>query len=63
MGFDKFNLDYEIDKIYLSASKSFSSNQIPLKKIYILQRGKKSKILDLNPQDAFMELVKKHIWN
>ena len=54
----KFNLDDEIDKIYLSASKSFSKNKISLKKIYILQRGKKSKILDLNPQETFMELVK-----
>ncbi len=58
MGLAKFKLDDEIDKIYFSASKSFSSNKIPLKKIYILQRDKKSKIIDLNPQDAFMELVK-----
>ena len=58
MGLDKFDLDDEIDKIYLSTSKSFSTNKIPLKKIYILQRDKKSEIFNLNPQDAFMELVK-----
>ena len=57
MGFDKFNSDNKTDKKYTSVSKSFSNNIIPLKKIYILQRGDKSKIVDLKPQKAFIELV------
>ena len=58
MGIDKFNSDNQIDKKYLSTLKSFSSNKIPLKKIYILQRDKESKIINIKPQEAFMELVK-----
>jgi len=58
MGLDKFNSDNQIDKTYLSTLKSFSSNKIPLKKIYILQRDKKSKIINIKSQEAFMELVK-----
>ena len=58
MGFDKFNSDNQIDKTYLSTLKSFSNSIIPLKKIYILQRDKESKIINIKPQEAFMELVK-----
>ena len=59
LNFDKYNLEKDImDKTYVSVPKSFSSNKIPLKRIYILQRGKESKIIDLKPQEAFMELVK-----
>jgi hypothetical protein len=47
-----------IGKTYASVPTSFSNNKIPLKKIYILQRVKKSKIIDLKPQEAFIELVK-----
>ena len=47
-----------IDKTYQYVPKLFSSNKIPLKKIYILQRGEISKITNLKPQEAFMELVK-----
>ena len=56
---DKTNLEKDvIDKRYESVLKSFSSDKLPLKKIYILQRDKKFKIIDLKPQQAFMELVK-----
>jgi hypothetical protein len=59
LNFDKSNLEKDInDKTYSSVPKSFSSNKIPLKKIYIIQRSKKSKIIDLKPPEAFMELVK-----
>ena len=58
LGIDKFNSNNQIDKTYLSTLKSFSNNKIPLKKIYILQRDEKSKIINLKPQEAFMELVK-----
>ena len=58
MGLDKFNLNDEIDKIYLSTSESFSINKIPLKKIYFLQRDKESKIINMKHHDAFIELVK-----
>ena len=58
MGFDKFNSDNQIDKKYLSTPKSFSSNKLQLKKIYILQRGNESKIINIKPQEAFIELVK-----
>jgi hypothetical protein len=58
MGIDKFNFDNQIDKTYLSTMKSFSNNKIPLKKIYILQRDNESKIINIKPQEAFMELVK-----
>ncbi len=56
---DKSNLkNNNMDKTYVSVPKSFSSYKIPLKKIYLLQRGKKSKITRLKPPEAFMELVK-----
>jgi len=58
LGIDKFNSNNQIDKTYLSTMKSFSNNKIPLKKIYILQRDKESKIINIKPQEAFMELVK-----
>jgi len=59
LDFDKVNLKLNImDKTYASVSKCFSSNKIPLKKIYILQRNNGSKIINLKPQYAFMELVK-----
>ncbi|MBZ2166323.1 hypothetical protein [Methanobacterium spitsbergense] len=59
LNFDKSNLERNImDKAYASVPKSFSSNKIPLKKVYILQRNKESKIIDLKPQEAFMELIK-----
>ena len=58
MNLNKFNFDNKIDKTYLSTPKSFSTNKIQLKKIYILQRDKKSKIIELQPHEAFMELIK-----
>jgi len=58
MGIDKFSSDNSIDKTYLSTLKSFSCNKIPLKKIYILQRDEESKIINIKPQKAFIELVK-----
>lgn len=59
LNFDKANLEKNImDKTYASVPKSFSSYKIPLKKIYMLQRGKESKIIDLKHQETFMELVK-----
>jgi hypothetical protein len=59
LNFDKANLEKNImDKTYASVPKSFSSYKIPLKKIYMLQRGKESRIIDLKPQETFMELVK-----
>jgi len=48
----------KVDKTYVSAPASFSTNKLPLKKIYILRRGKRSGILDLKTQEAFLELVK-----
>ena len=47
-----------IDKTYINVSKSFSTNKIPLRKIYMLQRGKELKIVDLKPLDSFIELIK-----
>ena len=59
LNFDKSNLEKDImDKSYASVPKSFSSNKISLKRVYILQRSKKTKIIDLKPQEAFMEIVK-----
>jgi hypothetical protein len=58
IGFDKFNSDNKTDKKYASVPKSFSRDIIPLKKVYILQRSEKSRIIHLNPQKAFMELIK-----
>ncbi|WP_048190978.1 hypothetical protein [Methanobacterium sp. SMA-27] len=55
---DKPRLKINNDKIYASVPNNFSSNKIPLKKIYILQRGKESKIIDLKSPEAFLELVK-----
>jgi hypothetical protein len=46
------------DKKYVSAKKSFSNRKIPLKNIYILNRGEQVTINKLNFQEAFMELVK-----
>jgi hypothetical protein len=45
-------------KTYASVPKFFSNNKIHLKKIYILHCNKESKIIDLKPKEAFMELVK-----
>ena len=36
----------------------FQTSKIPLKQIYMLKRGKKLKITDLNPQKSLMELIK-----
>ena len=36
----------------------FSNSKLPLKKVYILQRGKTIGVTTLKPQEAFMELVK-----
>lgn len=47
-----------IDKTYQYVPKLFSTSKFPLKKIYILQRGEMSKIINLKPQEAFIELVK-----
>jgi len=59
LNYNKTNLKKDInDKTYSSVPRSYSSNKIPLKKIYILQRGKESKIIDLKPQKSFIELVK-----
>jgi hypothetical protein len=59
LNFDKYNLDKNIiDKTYASVPTSFSNHILPLKKIYILQRGNKIKITNLKPSEAFMELVK-----
>jgi len=58
LNFDKTNLKTIIDKIYVSVPKSFSSFKILLNKIYILQRGKNFKIINLKPQEAFIELIK-----
>jgi hypothetical protein len=57
MGFDESS-NNEIDKKYASVPKFFSSNIIPLQKIYILERSEKSKITRLKPSEAFIELVK-----
>jgi len=57
--FDKYNFEKNImDKTYASVPKFFSSYKTPLKKIYILQRTKESKITKLKPQESFIELVK-----
>jgi hypothetical protein len=59
LNLEESNLNTEtIDKTYASVPKSFSINKILLKKIYILHRDKESKIFNLKPQEAFMELVK-----
>lgn len=47
-----------MDKTYVSFPKSFSSDKLPIKKIYFLRRGKQSNIIDLKPQDSFIEMVK-----
>ena len=59
LNYNKTNLKKDInDKTSSSVPRSYSSNKIPLKKIYILQRGTESKIIDLKPQKSFIELVK-----
>lgn len=59
MGIDNIDLESDIiDKTYISLKNFFSKLKLPLKKIYILKRGKKAKIIDLKPQEAFIELVK-----
>lgn len=54
---DKLNLERNI-KTYISTSRSFLSNPILIKKIYVLKRSNRSKIVELSLQDAFLELVK-----
>jgi hypothetical protein len=59
LNFDKINLQKNIiDKTYQSVPKLFSKNKLTFKKIYILKRSEESKIIDLKPPEAFMELVK-----
>ena len=47
-----------LNKTYVSFPKSFSNEQIPLKKIYIIKRGHNFKITNLKTQEAFIELVR-----
>ncbi len=59
LNFDKTKPEKSIlDKTYVSVPKSFSSNKLPLKKIYILKRGEETKITNFNTQDRFIELIK-----
>lgn len=46
------------DKRYKPAFNGFLAEPLPLKNIYILQKGEKTEISDLNPRDALFELVK-----
>lgn len=47
----------ETDKIHIPTTNNFSSDKIPLKKLYVLKRGKDLKISDFNPQDSLIKLV------
>lgn len=59
MGLEKFNMDPEIlFKTYAELPELFSNNKLHLRKVYMLQRGKKVEITPLKPKEAFMELVK-----
>lgn len=59
LNFDENNLKKNIiDKTYQSVPNLFSKNKLILKKIYILQRGEESKIINISPSEAFMALVK-----
>lgn len=59
MGLKKSDLDPKImPKTYVELHESFSNSKLPLKKVYILQRGKTIGVTTLKPQEAFMELVK-----
>ncbi|PKL66947.1 MAG: hypothetical protein CVV28_07775 [Methanobacteriales archaeon HGW-Methanobacteriales-1] len=49
--------DYEIDKIHVPTVNSFSLKEIPLKKLYVLQRGNKISIDNFKPQEAIIKLV------
>jgi len=54
------NLKYtsDFDKFYFTTKRSFTQNKLPLKRIYILERGEKNAIDSLKLQKAFIELTK-----
>ena len=59
MGLEKSNMDPKIlFKTYAELPELFSNNKLPLRKVYMLQRGKKVEITPLKHQEAFIELVK-----
>jgi hypothetical protein len=47
-----------LEKRARSASHKFPSTPLPIKRIYVLDRGNAPEILPLRPQEAFMELVR-----
>ncbi len=49
--------DYEIDKIHVPVINRFSFDKIPLKKLYVLNRGENLKISEFKPQESLMKLV------
>jgi hypothetical protein len=52
-----YHNETDMDKIHVGAHKNYSSDQIPLKKLYVLERGEKIKINSFKPQEALMKLV------
>jgi hypothetical protein len=54
------NLEYtsDFDKFYFPTKRYFTQNKLPLKRIYILERGEKNAISPLKLQKAFIELTK-----
>lgn len=57
LNIDKLNREQNI-KTYTPVSNTFLTNPLPLKKIYILKRSDKTRIVELKPQESFLELVK-----
>jgi hypothetical protein len=52
-----FYKNREIEKIYVPTKNNFSLNKLPLKKLYVLKRGKYLKISDIELQDSLIKLV------
>lgn len=46
------------DKYYYFTENNFSHKQLPLKKIYIIQKGEEWSLNSLNPNESLMKLVK-----
>lgn len=49
--------EYEMDKLHVPVDNNFSSEELPLKKLYLLKKGKNTKISDFKPQEAIMKLI------
>ena len=57
--FDNLQKTYTYSEKYsYSANANFSYEQLPLKKMYIVEKGKKSGLSQLTPKESLMKLIK-----